>query len=153
MSQGIPGTCIQWQIEPEGRCQARQKGSRNLSVATLNRNPSLLVRAGSILCAIPLSQAVETMRPLDVEPVSGLPEFVLGLSIIRGHPVPVVSLPLLLNQPKSATVARFVTIHVEDRLVALAVSEVTGVSNLENIDLKELPPLVQHATAQVVETI
>ncbi|MBI4584441.1 MAG: chemotaxis protein CheW [Planctomycetes bacterium] len=113
----------------------------------------MFLRAGSLLCAIPTIHVSETMRPLEIEPVSGMPEFVLGLAVIRGAAVPVVSLELMLRGAKTETVSRFVTIRVQDRIVALAVTEVIGVSDLENIDLHELPPLVKHANGQIVEAI
>lgn len=39
----------------------------------------LLVRARTSLCALPLHQVVETMRPLKVRPHSGVPALSLGV--------------------------------------------------------------------------
>ena len=43
-----------------------------------------------MLAALPLEHVVETMRPLPVEPLGDAPRFILGLSIVRGEPIPVV---------------------------------------------------------------
>jgi purine-binding chemotaxis protein CheW len=38
------------------------------------------------MCAVPLANIIETMRPLPTEAISGAPSFVLGVAIVRGIP-------------------------------------------------------------------
>jgi len=93
------------------------------------------------------------MRPLAVEPISGVPSFVRGVSIIRGIPTPVVDLGAVLGSPSDRT-ERFVTLRVGDKQVALSVDAVFGVRDLDTIlTIRELPPLLQRASKGVVETI
>jgi purine-binding chemotaxis protein CheW len=113
---------------------------------------ALFCRARSRLCALPLSGVVETMRPLPVKPVVNAPRFVAGLSLIRGHPVPVVDLGALLagGEPDSPT--RFVSLRVDSRRVALAVEEVCGIRDLPDT-LGSLPGLLAHASAELISAV
>jgi purine-binding chemotaxis protein CheW len=114
---------------------------------------ALIVGLKSCVCAVPLTHVIETMRRLPVEPISGVPSFVQGISIIRGIPTPVVDLGAVLGTP-SELAERFVTLRVGDKQVALSVNAVLGVRDLDTImSIRELPPLLQRATKDVVETI
>lgn len=121
----------------------------------LPRDPhtvSLLCRVGTRLCALPLDHVVETMRPLPVEAMADAPGFVLGLSIIRGAPVPVVDGAALVGAGTSQP-TRFVTVTTNDRQVALAVDAVLGVRALPADSLLDLPPLLRDADPDVVSAI
>jgi purine-binding chemotaxis protein CheW len=114
---------------------------------------ALIVGLKGCICALPLAHVIETMRPLPVEPISGVPSFVLGISIIRGIPTPVVDLGAVLGAP-SELAERFVTVRAGDRQVALSVNAVLGVRDLDAImTMQELPALLQRASEDVVETI
>jgi purine-binding chemotaxis protein CheW len=102
----------------------------------------LLCRTGSVVCGLRLENIAETMRPLPIETVSGMPEFVSGVSIIRGAPVPVVDLARLLGQQSEATNSRFVLVRADGRHVALSVAEVMGIRTLDARSLEALPPLL-----------
>jgi purine-binding chemotaxis protein CheW len=115
--------------------------------------PSLLLTVGSRAYAIPLAHVIETMRPLPIERVSDMPSFVLGVSIIRGEPVPVVSVAALVAAPVEQTPTRFITIRVDDRRVALAVDAVDGIATLEADALEKMPPLLKNAGKGVVEAM
>jgi purine-binding chemotaxis protein CheW len=116
------------------------------SKAVTGASSALIVVAGASRCALPLEHVIETMRPLPIEPVADAPAHVLGLSIIRGRPVPVVDLGGLLASSGPRAVAqapaRFVTVRAGTRQVALAVQSVVGVKNLGPNAVHELPPLV-----------
>jgi hypothetical protein len=62
------------------------------SVNDLNDGLWLISRVQSRLCALALESVLETMRPLPIEPLAGVPEFVRGLPVIRGTPLPVIAL-------------------------------------------------------------
>jgi len=113
----------------------------------------IALRVGSRLCAVPVGLVAETMRPLPVEPLPDAPPFVLGVSIIRGAPVPVVDVASLLAGP-ALEPGRFVTVRLgAGRLVALAVEEVIGVRDLPEEALAGVPPLLGEAGAHVVSSI
>lgn len=103
------------------------------------------------LFALPLTHVVEMMRPQPVVPVSGAPSFVLGLSIIRGAAVPVISASLLLGAPGGAA-TRFVTIQVGGRHAALAVGNVLGLRAAAP-HIAALPPLLDGVASDVLSSI
>lgn len=114
----------------------------------------LVCRIRGGLCALPLAQVVETMRPLPTEPVTGAPEFVAGLAIIRGSAVPVVEpARFLADSAPGGSVGRYVTLRTGSRVVALAVDEVVGVRTLSATSRAALPPLLRHAAGEVIETV
>jgi purine-binding chemotaxis protein CheW len=75
----------------------------------------LLTRVGSRTCAVPVELVSETMRPLPIAPLAAMPPFVLGLSVVRGTPVPVIDAPRLLGATGSVKPGRFVSIRVGAR--------------------------------------
>lgn len=101
----------------------------------------LIVRTGARRCALRASHVIEIMRPLPLEPFAKAPGFVLGLSVIRGVPVPVVDLAGLLGGSQGR-ISRFVSLRVGKRCVALAVEEVLDLHTLEASRLEDLPPLL-----------
>lgn len=112
----------------------------------------LFVHAAGRACALPITHVVETLRPLPTEPVEGAPPFVRGLSVIRGHPIPVVDLAALLGTGETPA-NRYVALRAGDRRVALAVEAVDGVATLDAATLEDLPPLLRDAPPGLVEAI
>lgn len=91
------------------------------------------------------SHVIEIMRPMPMEPFANSQGFVLGLSVIRGVPVPVVDLAGLLGggiSEGAREISRFVSLRVDKRCVALAVEEVIDLRTLEASRLDEFPPLL-----------
>ncbi len=113
---------------------------------------ALIVGLQSRICAVPLTDVIETMRPLPIEPLSGAPSFVRGVAIIRGIPTPVIDLGALLGNPDGVA-ERFITLSVGHRQVALSVAEVLGVRELDMATTQELPPLLRGASNDILETI
>jgi chemotaxis methyl-accepting protein methylase/chemotaxis signal transduction protein len=114
---------------------------------------ALFVHAGGHRCALPLSSVAEIMRPLPIEPLAGAPQVVLGLSIIRGTPVPVVALGRLLGSEVQGPCTRFVMVRAGERRVALSVDAVLGVREIASSQLGAMPPLLRDAHAERVEAI
>jgi purine-binding chemotaxis protein CheW len=122
---------------------------------------SLLFRVRARLCALPLAHVVETMRPLPVETMSGAVSGVRGIAIIRGEPVPVVDIAgLFRDGPENSMVesgpelsARFVTVRITGRTVALAVDGILGTRALALESFGELPPLLRGAGSDLVDSI
>jgi purine-binding chemotaxis protein CheW len=123
-------------------------------VTGADSGPALIVTVGACACAIPMRHVVETMRPLPIESVPEMPDFVRGVSLIRGAPVPVIDLGVLLEigEP-SASYGRFVTLRLGERRVALGVDAVIGSRNLDPAQLEQLPPLLHDGTADRIEAI
>jgi len=93
------------------------------------------------------------MRPLPIESLPSLPPFLIGLSIVRGAPIPVVDAGYLLTaKATGAAATRFVTIKLGSRRAALAVDAVIGVRDLAAAAAHELPPLL-HDAEELVQTI
>jgi purine-binding chemotaxis protein CheW len=113
----------------------------------------LLCRVGAQLCALPLEHVVETMRPLPTESLPGAPPFVLGLSTIRGTPIPVVDAGVLLCSGDPPKLTRFVSVKAGHRRVVLAVGEVLGVQDISTASLCDLPPLLGEVAAGVVSAV
>lgn len=105
----------------------------------------LLVRAGGWVCALPITDVVETMRGLPLRPVAGAPHFIRGLSIIRGALLPVVSLAALLGAEEAQRVGRLVTVRTGERQIALHVDEVIGAKHIDTSALALTPPLLSEA--------
>lgn len=122
----------------------------------------LVVRAAHSLCALPLDLVVETMRPLPCEPIAGAPAFVLGLSLIRSHQLPVIDLAMVVGSGGGRH-GRFITVRTgsstrdssatSDGQVALAVEEVVGVYSRDQLSEANLPPLLSEANPEVIDSI
>ena len=117
------------------------------------RNPALLFRVRSRLCALPIAHVLETMRPLPIEHVASAPDFVLGVSLIRGVPTPVVDAGALIGAAEPADFKRYVTLRSGEAGVALAVEEVLGVRELPPASLKRLPPLLREASVEILSAL
>lgn len=114
-----------------------------------HRHLHLLARVSSAIYAVPVQHVAEVMRALPIRSIQGVPDFVVGVAIIRGLPVPVVNLECLVHGTAAAPMARFVTVNAGERSVALGVASVVGIRELPDHALQRLPPLVQGATASV----
>jgi len=117
-------------------------------------NPALLARVPGALCAIPLAEVIETMRPLPIEPLASQPDFVLGVARIRGHVVPVVQLTALFQGDHgSEPPTRFVTLRVGQHCVALAVQDVVGIADLGDQVFGKLPPLLTNVGSEIIQSL
>lgn len=106
----------------------------------------LIVQAGSLRCALPLSQVGEVMRPLPVKHAEGLPPGVLGAAVVRGRALPVVSLPVLLRQ-SGAEETRFVVLHTPGCDCILSVGAVEAIAAIEPAAWEQLPKLLERLDA------
>jgi purine-binding chemotaxis protein CheW len=116
----------------------------------------VLARVGARICALPLAQVIETMRLAAIHALAEAPPFVRGLAIIRGAPLPVIDVRLLLGEPGDGA-ARLVVVraegHADGRRLALAVDAVIGVRALDGAALAATPPLAQAGRPELVEAI
>jgi purine-binding chemotaxis protein CheW len=117
------------------------------------RSGALLLRIGAQACCIPLAHVIETMRPLPIVVMNGMPPFVKGLATIRGSALPVVDVAGALGEVSSGPSPRFVALRVGQRRVALLVDAVLGVRDLDASRLEAMPPLLRRASADLIEAI
>lgn len=117
------------------------------------RNPALLFRVRTRLCALPIAHILETMRPLPTERLAAAPDFVLGVALIRGAPTPVVDAGALIGATEPADFQRYITLRSGDSGVALAVEEVLGMRELPPASLNKLPPLLHEASVEMVSAL
>jgi purine-binding chemotaxis protein CheW len=113
---------------------------------------SLICRVGSALCALPIESAVETLRPLPIEPVTGAPPFVLGMAIVRGKALPVVDLARLI-MGEAGRPTRFLVVKTGGREVVLAVDTVIGVREIGTREAADLPPLLAESGSAAVTAV
>jgi purine-binding chemotaxis protein CheW len=117
----------------------------------------LTCRVGRKVCALPLEQVLETMRPLPVEALPGVPAFVRGLSLIRGWPTPVIDARTLLGSDDQVAARRYVTLRLaashERRVAALAVDAVLDIVQLAPGSLGDLPDLLKAAQGELVSAL
>ena len=124
-------------------------------------DPYLICRSDTKLCALPLAHVVETMRALPVEALPGMPDFVLGASIVRDEVLPVVDASILLGADRTQGrkhAARFITLKLESaqtasRGIALAVDEVIGVRLLPRATGSGLAPLLSGAQQRLIDAV
>jgi purine-binding chemotaxis protein CheW len=113
----------------------------------------LILRAGGRVCAVNLADVEETMRPLPVEPLPAMPPFLRGCAVIRGGPVPVLDLGVLVGSPDVVPPTRFVTVRAASRRIALSVDAVCGTRPLNPSLLDGMPALLQGARAGFIESV
>ncbi len=105
----------------------------------------VLTRVSQGFCAFSIADVIEIMRPCPVQPVPEAPDWVLGLAVIRGGPVPVVDLGRFLAASEPRPAGRWLTLRIAGRQVAVAVPEVLGVRGLKANLFRDLPPLTRGA--------
>ncbi|WP_394778602.1 chemotaxis protein CheW [Undibacterium sp.] len=128
----------------------------------------LVCRDERRLCAFALADVAETMRPLPLQTLQGMPPFLLGVALIRGAMLPVVSLARLLGKADTDNDAphlhanfhsdihshqRYVTLKLGSRQLAVAVQQVLGVRQLGSSTLADMPSLLREAGADVISAI
>lgn len=113
----------------------------------------VLLRIRLRLGALPIAQVRETMRPLPIEPLNAAPDFVAGAALIRGIPVPVVDMGVLVGATEPAAFTRFVTLDAGEGLVALAVEGVPGVRSLAPSVFRRLPPMLRGTGADSIAAL
>jgi purine-binding chemotaxis protein CheW len=113
----------------------------------------LICRVGAKLCGLPLEHVRETMRPLPLHELGHMPNFVSGVSVIRGEPTPVLDARRLLGSSADAEPGRYVMLALGQRRAALAVDDVLGVRQVAAETLAGLPAVMSEAENPHVEAL
>lgn len=113
----------------------------------------LICRSASRLCAFQLEDVAETMRPQPVDALPAMPDFLLGVALIRGAVVPVVDVAKLIGGVAGIRPERFVTVNLGERQVAFAVQNVLGVRVLSALAMAEIPLLLHEVDTNSVAAI
>ena len=103
---------------------------------TSPQNQHILLALEKTHFALPLSSALEIGRRSDITPMPNLPNWVLGISNIRGEIVSFVNLKAFLGISSSGTKLerRFVIIQNQDIKVGIIVDRIIGIISLNQID-------------------
>ena len=120
-----------------------------------SRSSVVVCRVSSCLIALSLTHVWETMRPLPIQPISVGPDFILGLSVVRGSPIPVIDARRLLmgRAGEMPFTARFVTLRLGSRRAALVVDAVVGVRTIGAFYLQACPPLLRESHIDIISAI
>jgi purine-binding chemotaxis protein CheW len=102
----------------------------------------LIFTVGAQFCAVPLTDVVEVMRAQPITSHDVLPAGVLGTTILRGQPTPVIDAGQLLRGASSSG-ARLLSLKVGLRRVALAVDHIVGTSAIVEDALVDAPALLR----------
>lgn len=143
---------------PREREQHKMGKQMNLQIDkteedSLNESLVLSLRSSTTICAIPIKDISEVMRPLPLNVIPDSPIFLLGISVIRGHSIPIVDFGTLVGLNKSKPPEKYVVLKVESRKVALAVENVMGIKKLSRGFMDQLPPLFQNVHPDIITQI
>jgi purine-binding chemotaxis protein CheW len=110
---------------------------------------ALVFRAGHLLCALRLDEVIETLRPLDTQPLVGTPAFVRGISVLRGVPTPVIDVARLLGGAQ-VEAERYVAVRTERGAVALATGPILGIRDVDTNAAGGHPALLGARSSRLV---
>ena len=113
------------------------------SIPSSLQNQYILMALEKTLFALPLSRALEVGRRPDITPLPNLPNWVLGISNVRGEIVSFINLKVFFGIPSTGTKVerRFLIIHNQDTKVGITIDRIVGILSLEQIeaDLQNSP--------------
>ncbi len=100
-----------------------------LSSKAYTRTQYIRFYLADMLIAIPLSSALEIGHRPDITPLPNLPDWVLGVSNIRGEIVSIIDIKLFLGMPFQGVRrdSRFIIVRNQEMKVGLMVDKVLGI--------------------------
>jgi purine-binding chemotaxis protein CheW len=133
-----------------------EPGVFSAAASTAPKTQVLLIKAASRCWALPLGSVVETMRPLPVREVPGMPAFLRGHAVIRGHLTPVVDLTMLATGAAAPAARRYVTMRLQPHhppavadVMVLAVDDVLSVRECDATALAATPALLSFVAPEL----
>jgi purine-binding chemotaxis protein CheW len=100
------------------------------------QNQFILFALEKTLFALPLASATEIGRRPDITPLPNLPNWVLGISNVRGEIISFIDLKAFfgISTTRTKLERRFLIIHNQDMKVGIIVDRIMGILSLEQID-------------------
>ena len=100
------------------------------------QNQYILLSLEKTLFALPLSSALEIGRRPEITPLPNLPNWVLGISNIRGEIMSFINLKAFfgISSTGSKVGRRFLIIHNQDMKVGIIVDRIMGILSIDQID-------------------
>ena len=93
--------------------------------------------------ALPLSSALEIGHRPDITPLPNLPDWIMGVSNIRGEIISIVDLKAFFRLPSHELKRnrRFIIVHNQDMKVGIVVDRIIGIFSLDrtNTDIRNSP--------------
>lgn len=126
---------------PQYPIQEQHKDS--LQPSLQHRAQMIRFMIDDLLFAVPLSKALEIGRQPAVTPLPNLPEWVLGVSNIRGEIISMVDLQAFFEipTPRQRPERRFIVVHVPDMKVGIVVDRILGIFSPDPTELPDQDPL------------
>lgn len=100
------------------------------------QNQYILLALEKTLFALPLSSSLEIGRRPEITPLPNLPNWVLGISNIRGEIMSFINLKAFFGISSTGSIVgrRFIIIHNQDMKVGIIVDRIMGILSLDQID-------------------
>ena len=100
------------------------------------QNQYILLALEKTLFALPLSSALEIGRRPEITPLPNLPNWVLGISNIRGEILSFINLKAFfgISSTGSKVGRHFLIIHNQDMKVGIIVDRIMGILSIDQID-------------------
>jgi purine-binding chemotaxis protein CheW len=105
-------------------------------VGAAGRRQFIRFLLGDTLLGIPLSSGLEIGHLPDITPLPNLPEWILGISNIRGEIVSMIDLKRFLGWTSHGPIreSRFIVVHHKDIKVGIVVDGIMGILSLDRVD-------------------
>ena len=124
-----------------GTSSATNRGKEEISTKsaippTSLQNQFILFALEKTLFALPLSSAIEIGRRPSITPLPNLPNWVLGISNVRGEIISFINLKAFFGISTTGTKIerRFLILHNQDMKIGIIVDRIMGILSLEQID-------------------
>ena len=114
----------------------------------------VLFRVGRALCALPMHEVRQVLSTARITLIPRLPEFVLGVTNLRGRVLPVVDLALRLGleSPETAKL-RVVVVQHEEMMLGYRVSQVLGTIDYVPEDVIHTPQVAGGVSAEYLRGV
>ena len=125
-----------------GEISVSEPGKKELSnlsnVSTPVHKQFILFALEDTQFAIPISNALEIGQQPDITPLPNLPEWILGISNIRGEIISFINFKTFIGIPSSVAKdeRRFIIIHNQEIKVGIIVDRIMGIFSLDRPDGK-----------------
>ena len=104
---------------------------------------------------INVSYVREVLRPTEIAPVPGAPDFVMGIINLRGTVVTVVDTRRRLGLPLEGMddLSRIVIVELDGQVVGMLVDSVADVMDLKISDIEAAPSVGDNASGQYIKGV